>query len=424
MLQHFRHRQDTEHEQAFIRVGLTIVVQIFLLISYQITGKTDNRTEVLTIVLLYLGFAIGLVIVLWFHPAPSPTRRMTGIIFDTGIITFALIMSGDVGAPLYGGYLWVTIANGFRFGKKYLYAAQALAVLGFSFVIITGTFWHQYPMFAIGLLTWLLIIPPYISILLDRLSDAVSKAKKADMAKNHFLANMSHELRTPLNAIIGYSEMVGEDLRESGQIEHAKDLKNIHSSGTHLLGLINEILDLSKIEEGQMDVFYEDIDIQELTTDIGTTIQPLAEKNANQFEIKVSSDITILRTDVTKLRQVLFNLLSNACKFTHDGHIHLTVSKKIMQHDNNNQECLAFIVVDDGIGISAEKIESIFLPFHQENLTTSKEFGGTGLGLAISKRFCELMGGKLLVKSAKNEGSSFTVLLPDVFSEAAKTSAT
>jgi signal transduction histidine kinase len=232
------------------------------------------------------------------------------------------------------------------------------------------------------------------------------------MAKTHFLSNMSHELRTPLNAIIGYSEILGEEMRENGQDEHANDLKNIHSSGAHLLGLINELLDLSKIEEGRMDILNEDINVHELTTDVLNTIYPLAEKNANQLNVEVTPDINIIRADITKLRQVLFNLLSNACKFTHNGHITLTLNKKTMKGNSGTEDCLEFRVIDDGIGIAADKIDSIFLPFHQENLTTSKEYGGTGLGLALSKRFSELMGGKLLVKSSKNSGSTFTVLLP------------
>lgn len=378
MLQRFRHRQDTEHEQVFIRVGLAIFALIFLLVSYQVTGKTDHRTEVLTAAVLYLSFAIGLVIVLWYCTSPSPIRRMVGIVIDMGIVTFALAMTGDVGAPLYGGYLWAIIANGFRFGKKYLYAAQALAVTGFIFVITTGAFWQQYPMFGIGLLIWLIIIPPYISTLLNRLSEATSQAKKADMAKTHFLANMSHELRTPLNAIIGYSEMLGDEMRENGQANQVNDIKNIHDSGTHLLGLINEVLDLSKIEEGKMDVFYEDIDIQELINDVAATVQPLAEKNANQLEIDVAEDISILRTDVTKLRQTLFNLLSNACKFTHNGHVSLSVSKKEMTLGEANQECLAFKVTDDGIGIAGEKIESIFFRSSRKARTPAKNLAARG----------------------------------------------
>lgn len=420
MLQRFRHRQDTEHEQALIRVGLASFALIFLLVSYQVTGKTEHRTEVLIAALLYLAFSIGLVAVLWFHATPSPSRRLTGIVIDMGIVTYALSVTGDIGAPLYGGYLWGIIANGFRFGKNYLYAAQAIAVAGFCWVIATGAFWQQYPMFAIGLLIWLIVIPPYVSILLNRLSEAVTQAKKADMAKNHFLANMSHELRTPLNAILGYSEILGEEMRDSGQTGHAHDLKNIHNSGIHLLGLINEVLDLSKIEEGRMDVCYENINIHELTHDVAATIRPLVEKNANQFEIDVASGITTLRTDVNKLRQVLFNLLSNACKFTHNGHIRLAVSQKTIGRGEQSKQCLVFKVTDSGIGIQAEEIESIFLPFHQESQDTSKAFGGTGLGLTISKRFCELMGGKLLVKSTKGEGCCFSAVLPISSAETSK----
>jgi two-component system sensor histidine kinase RpfC len=408
MFQQLKNRTDSEHEQVLIRVGLAIFALVFLLISYQVSGDTQNRTEVLTAALFYLAFSIALTVVMWFDPLPSPSRRLFGITIDMLIVTYALTITGHVGAPLYGGYLWAIIANGFRFGKNYLYFAQALAVVGFSYVIATGDFWHEYPMFGAGLLIWLVVIPPYVSILLNRLSVAVSQAKRADMAKTHFLANMSHELRTPLNAIIGYSEILGDEMHEQGQDEYTNDLKNIHSAGTHLLGLINEVLDLSKIEEGRMDVLYEDINIPELATDVLTTIQPMAEKNANQLHVEVMPTITTVRTDVTKLRQVLFNLLSNACKFTKNGHITLAVQKKTA----DDESCLEFNVSDDGIGIAPEKIESIFKPFRQESLTTSKEYGGTGLGLALSKRFCELMGGQLLVKSSKGEGSTFTVLLP------------
>ena len=263
-------------------------------------------------------------------------------------------------------------------------------------------------MFGIGLLIWLLVIPGYVSILLRRLEAARAGAEQANTAKSHFLANMSHELRTPLNAIIGYSEMLAEDSLAQGQTENANDLNKIRHSGIHLLGLINEILDLSKIEEGKMEVLQEDIDIAALVAEVSATIAPLAEKNDNQLQTQIVADIGILCSDVTKLRQVLFNLLSNACKFTHHGHILLKVDKLV--RDNNDY--LTFQVIDDGVGISAEQIENIFLPFQQESRSTSKVYGGTGLGLTISKRFCELMGGNLQVESVKGEGSTFTVQLP------------
>lgn len=405
-------RLDSEHEQVLIRIALAVSVLIFLLISYQITGKTENRTEIFIAALFYLGFSISLSVILWFYKKPSPTRLILSTTVDMSMITYSLIIAGDIGAPLYGGYLWGSIANGFRFGKKYLYITQALSIIGFSYVLVMVPFWHEYPIFGAGLLIWLIVIPPYISGLLNRIGDAKKKAQKADMAKTHFLANMSHELRTPLNAIIGYSEILGEEMRESGQEEYARDLKNIHHSGAHLLGLINELLDLSKIEEGRMDVLYEDVYIQELATDVLSTIHPMAEKNTNQINMDITPGINILRTDVTKLRQVLFNLLSNACKFTHNGHITLTINKTTITNNGNSEDSMEFKVIDDGIGVAAEHIDNIFLPFRQESHSTNREYGGTGLGLSLSKRFCELMGGELKVKSIKGEGSTFTVLLP------------
>lgn len=408
MFAHLKNRPDSEHEQVLIRVGLAIFALVFLFIAYEFADDTSRRTEVLTIAFLYLVFSMLLTVVMWFDPEPSPSRRFLGIAIDMSIVTYALSVTGSTGAPLYGGYLWAIIANGFRFGKPYLYFAQVLAVIGFTFVISTNSFWSEYPMFGIGLLIWLIVIPPYVSILLGRLSTAVDQAKHADQAKTHFLANMSHELRTPLNAIIGYTELLIEEMQEQGQDEHVHDLNQIHLSSTHLLGLINEVLDLSKVEEGRMDVLYEDVQIQELATDVISTVQPIAEKNQNQLKVDVMPSISTLRTDVTKLRQVLFNLLSNACKFTHNGHIALAVKEST----HNDEAYIEFNVIDDGIGVTPEKIEHIFKPFRQENEATSKEYGGTGLGLALSKRFCELVGGKLLVKSRKGEGSTFTVLIP------------
>ncbi len=412
MMKSLKNRADSEHEQVLVRLGLAIFALVFLLVSYAVAGETETRVEMITAALFYMAFSVSLAIALWFSPQPSVLRRVLGICTDMGIVTYALTISGDIGAPLYGGYLWGIISYGFRFGKRYLYLAQVLAIAGFSYVIATGNFWQAYPMLGIGLLIWLVVIPPYTSILLSRLGEAVSEAEKADIAKTHFLSNMSHELRTPLNAIIGYSEILGEEMHESGQDEYASDLRNIHNSGTHLLGLVNELLDLSKINEGRMDICPETINVHELITDVLNTIHPLAEKNANQLDVDVMPEISTMHTDLTKLRQVLFNLLSNACKFTQNGHIALIVNKKMMPSRNGNDNCLEFKIIDDGIGVAADKIESIFLPFRQESFTTNKEYGGTGLGLALSKQFCELMGGKLMVKSNKGIGSTFTVLLP------------
>lgn len=412
ILQRLRARKDTEHEQALIRVGLSIFALVFLSIAYEVSGKTEGRAVVMTGAVLYFLFSIGLFAAMFAKDRPSPTRRLLGISVDMGIVTFALIITGEIGAPLYGGYLWGIIANGFRFGKRYLYFAQVLAIVGFSFVIGTGEFWHQYPTFGVGLLIWLVGIPPYVSGLLNKLEEAVSNAKQANAAKSRFLANTSHELRTPLNAIIGYSDLLADETRDNQHTQYEADLMKIQQSGTHLLGLINEILDLSKIEENRMEVFIEDINVRELVAEVAGTIAPLASKNANQLQVDMAPEIGTIRTDMGKLRQVLFNLLSNACKFTSNGRISLQVTQQIDDKDR----FIVFRVIDTGVGIDADKIEAIFMPFAQEDHSIAKRYGGTGLGLAISRRFCEILGGKLNLQSKKGLGSTFTVLLPLQFS--------
>ncbi|WP_455217640.1 sensor histidine kinase [Kaarinaea lacus] len=409
-LERFKYREDSEHEQAIIRIAVVICTFIYLYVSYEVTGRTENRVAALTATTLYLVFAIALLVAVLADRHASVKRRIIGNITDTSIVTYALLITGDIGAPLYGAYLWIIIANGLRFGKKYLYISQFLSVVGFSYVVFTGSFWQEYPTFASGLLIWLLLIPPYVAMLVHRMEEAVTRANKADTAKSEFLANMSHELRTPLNAIIGYSELLEEEAREDGLTHYSSDLQKIQHSGTHLLGLIDGILDLSKVEQGQMEIHPEEFDIRQLMLEVNTTIKPLAEKNANQLQIHFADDIGSFRTDLTKLRQVLFNLLSNACKFTQEGTIILNVRK----HTNNKHSSIIFTIEDNGIGISPEKIDAIFEPFRQETTGITKHFGGTGLGLTITKRFIELLGGQLQLRSQKGQGSIFTVQLPDL----------
>ncbi len=232
-------------------------------------------------------------------------------------------------------------------------------------------------------------------------------AEAANRTKSMFLANMSHELRTPLNAVLGYSEMLQEEAAERGLDGFIPDLKSIHAAGKHLLGLINDILDLSKIEAGKMEIFLEDFAVEEMMSEVEKTVKPLMEQSGNQLRMEGEGPIR-MRADVTKVRQTFLNLLSNAAKFTARGEI--LVSWKTCR--TGAVDTLVARVSDTGIGMSPAQCARLFEPFVQADASTTRKFGGTGLGLAISRRFCQMLGGDIDVESEEGKGSSFTVRLP------------
>ena len=233
-------------------------------------------------------------------------------------------------------------------------------------------------------------------------------AEAANRAKSTFLANMSHELRTPLNAIIGYSEMLAEDMEDDGQEERVPDLNKINASGKHLLALINDILDLSKIEAGRMDLYLEHFEVSALLEQVVDTAKPLVEKRSNRLATDFAPNLGTMHSDVTKLRQTLFNLLSNAAKFTEEGTITLSARRETA----SDGERLVFAVADTGIGIPADKLEAVFEEFSQAEDHTTRNYGGTGLGLPISRRFAQMMGGEITLESVPGVGSTFTLSLP------------
>jgi CheY-like chemotaxis protein len=242
----------------------------------------------------------------------------------------------------------------------------------------------------------------------EELLGAKRAAEDASRAKSAFLANMSHELRTPLNAIIGYSEMVEEEIQDFGRIEKIDDVRKIHSAGKHLLALINDVLDLSKIEAGKMGLHFENFELASMIQEMVSTLQPTVAKNDNTLELHLSEGLGEMHADVTKVRQILFNLLSNACKFTEHGTIGMSVDRL----EAEGQQWIRFRVSDTGIGISPEQQENLFKEFSQADVSIARRYGGTGLGLAISNRFAQMMGGQISVESEQGKGSVFTLHLP------------
>lgn len=240
------------------------------------------------------------------------------------------------------------------------------------------------------------------------LAIARDQALDASRTKSAFLANMSHELRTPLNAVIGYSEMLIEEAADSGYGKITPDLLKIKTSGTHLLSLINDVLDLSKIEAGKMELYLEDFSIEGVVQETVAAVQPMLRKNGNALEVRCRAGIGTMCADKVKLRQALINLLSNAAKFTERGQITIEVQRIYV----NAHEWVEFVVQDTGIGISPEQMSKLFGEFYQADASMTRKHGGTGLGLAISRRYCQLMGGSLTAQSQTDRGSVFKINLP------------
>jgi signal transduction histidine kinase/DNA-binding response OmpR family regulator len=260
---------------------------------------------------------------------------------------------------------------------------------------------------AVVLLTW--IFSQRLAKALAEGNKARLQSEEANKAKSAFLANMSHELRTPMNAIIGYSEILIEECEEMEPDEIEQDLEKILSSAKHLLGLINDVLDLSKVEAGKMTIYLEPVLLRGFINDVILTLKPLADKNGNKLIVDARDlNDECVSTDATKLKQIILNLASNACKFTSEGIVSISLKLEGELKTRN----LLVEIHDSGIGMTEQQMNRLFEDFSQADVSTTREYGGTGLGLSLSRRFCRIMGGDITVESVKDEGSTFTVRLP------------
>jgi signal transduction histidine kinase/CheY-like chemotaxis protein len=347
---------------------------------------------------------------------PLPSMMMITAIFaaclSIGGGRFGIWAAGAIAA----GMLFVGAFLGFHVNPEVSVPTTILSVLGtFFFTAIFGYQSH------VQTRRWLTAkkelaaqneqIQEQYAVIESALQSALQAneaAKQASQAKSAFLANMSHELRTPLNAILGYSEMLAEDAAASGHADIVPDLQKIQTAGKHLLGLINDVLDLSKIEAGKMRLYLETFEVRTVVEEAAVTARPMIEANGNRLEVHCPEGLGSIREDVTKVRQVLLNLLSNAGKFTKNGVVKLDVRREVGVAGN----WVFFRVSDTGIGMTPEQTGRLFEAFGQADAGTTKKYGGTGLGLAITRKLCRLMGGEIDVASESGRGTTFTVRLP------------
>ena len=416
-----------ELEQASIRIPA-----VFLLIGIVFFSHINQSItrEVITAYQLIFGYAIlsALLLTIIIQNKLNPIyRRIVGAWLDIGGASAFMALTTDVGVMLVAFDLWVIFGNGFRYGKKYLYHAQALSIAGFLVTTNLSPYWLTHQSIGYSCILMLIVLPLYVAKLISRLHEAIhkeeierQKATEASYAKTQFVANMSHEIRTPLNGIIGISTLFKTTPLNADQRDL---LKTLESSSKLLLSLLNNVLDFTKIEERKFTVENVPFSPEEAVHDSLEIFRTQANSKGVQLGASVSNAIGTLKGDAFVLRQVLANLLGNAVKFTQIGSV--TISATVLQEDAK-KSTLRFEVADTGVGIPADKQSKIFESFTQADSSTTRKFGGSGLGLTIAKHMIEEMGGRLHFQSTENVGSRFwfdLVLEKEIYIESAVESA-
>ena len=394
-------RPDTEHEQALVRIVLTMVLGLYMLKGFSFADGGGLSPEA-TVFFAYFGVSAALLAWTLASTSVSHLRRLISLIADFGTLTWTMWFFEEQALALFLVYVWVTLANGFRFGPRYLLLSLGLSIGGFSIVLGTSTYWRLHLDEGIGLLLGLLVLSLYVLSLVNRMFDALSRAEAANQAKRRFISVVSHEMRTPLNAIIGMADLMrGTPLSR----EQADMLQTLRSSSQMLLGLVEEVLDFSKIEAGKLTLERTPFDLHALVNSTSRIVAAQAAAKRVQFVVSIMPEVPpALVGDPHHMRQILINLASNAVKFTERGSVTLHVSA---EEETGPVVRLKFSIRDTGIGIAPEAQKRIFESFAQADQSTTRRFGGTGLGTTIARQLVELMGGKIGVESAVGLGSTF-----------------
>ena len=395
-------RPDTEHEQGIVRLVIAILLGAYLLPEGLNVSEWGALKPYTIVFVSYVGLAT--VVLAWnlLSDSISHLRRCVALIADIAICAWCMWYFGDKALPMLLIYVWVTLANGFRFGPAYLLITLATSLAGFGAVLATSEFWIDHFIEGIGFALGLVALSLYVLSLVKRMFEAVARAEAANQAKRRFISVVSHELRTPLNAIVGMSDLL-RDTQLSR--EQADMLQTLRSSSRVMLGLVEEVLDFSKIEAGKLTLEQTDFDLHALVNSTCRILSTQAAAKGVEFVVSIMPEVPpAVRGDAHHLRQVLINLAGNAVKFTEHGSVTVHVSN---QSETDAGVRLKFSVRDTGIGIPPDAQQRIFESFTQADQTTTRRFGGTGLGTTIAKQLVELMGGRIGLESAVGLGSTF-----------------